>query len=106
MGGLSVDKMLINTKSVNVQMELNSKDELPQLKERIQYYISKEKAWLIKEKVKLTILDHVEDTDMDIWIQLLGRAGSVLRYYPSSKRIDIHAIIEFLKQEKAKQLEA
>ncbi|HEX2927247.1 MAG TPA: glycosyltransferase [Ruminiclostridium sp.] len=34
---------------------------------------------------RIKVYDHVEDTDLDIWIQLLGKCPSVPRYYPVSR---------------------
>lgn len=39
------------------------------------------------EKTKIIINDYVENTELDIWVQLLSEAKAKIRYYPNSKRI-------------------
>lgn len=36
---------------------------------------------------ELIVLDYVEDTDLDVWIQLLGKRNSIPKYYPVSRKI-------------------
>lgn len=42
--------------------------------------------------IKLKIIDYLEDTDLDIWVQLLGRRASTPQYIPVSKRKDFRRL--------------
>lgn len=42
-----------------------------------------------KENLNMIVYDHIEDTDLDIWIQLLGKRSSTPRYMPVSKKLNI-----------------
>lgn len=35
--------------------------------------------------LEVIVFDYLENSDLDIWIQLLGKRNSVLKYYPVSK---------------------
>lgn len=54
---------------------------------------------------KVIVNDYVENTDLDIWIQLLrNTAGSIL-YYPMSRRLDKKEMEIFLEEEKIRERE-
>lgn len=57
-------------------------EKLSQVKEEILELSS-------KEGLRPVVYDYVEATDLDIWIQLLGKRKSTPRYYPMSRRIDL-----------------
>ncbi len=38
------------------------------------------------ENLDIVVNDYLENTDLDIWIQLIGQRASIPRYYPISKR--------------------
>lgn len=40
-----------------------------------------------RDKVDIEVIDYVEDTDLDVWIQLLKDVKSIPKYYPASKRL-------------------
>lgn len=45
---------------------------------------------LVKHRgVELAIYDYVEDTDLDLWIQLMGTGNSIAKYFPVSKRLEM-----------------
>ena len=66
--------------SAPLEWNFSPNDDLAVFKERILEIISGEKKTLI-------INDHAENTDLDVWIQLLGEEGSGIRYYPVSRKI-------------------
>lgn len=53
--------------------------------------INEFKAYILeithKENYSIIVNDYTEDTDLDIWIQLIEGANSIPEYYPASKRI-------------------
>lgn len=57
------------------------KQELPEIKEKI-LEISREKG------VEITVKDHVEATDLDIWLQMLEVDKAVVNYMPGSAVLD------------------
>ncbi len=48
-----------------------------------------------KEENEIIIEDYLENTDLDIYIQLLRRTKGIVRYYPMSKKIDYEAAREY-----------
>jgi glycosyltransferase involved in cell wall biosynthesis len=46
------------------------------------------------EDIDIIVNDYLESTDLDIWIQLLGKRNSAPRYYPMSRKLKtaIHAL--------------
>lgn len=55
--------------------------------------------------VKAILYDYVENTDLDVWIQLLGRTRSTVKYYPMSRRINAKAMKETMNQIRAQKTE-
>ncbi|HEX3045339.1 MAG TPA: glycosyltransferase family 2 protein [Bacillota bacterium] len=39
---------------------------------------------------EIIVKDFVEDTDIDVWIQLMGRTKSIIKYFPMSKTYEIN----------------
>jgi glycosyltransferase involved in cell wall biosynthesis len=54
-------------------------------------------------EVKITVFDYVEDTDLDIWIQLLDPGKNPVRYFPMSRQIDVAAMARYIDAERARQ---
>ncbi|RCX20076.1 GT2 family glycosyltransferase [Anaerobacterium chartisolvens] len=80
-GREDIDFNLYHEKLPTLELvEFRDRERLPELKETL--------LCLSNEKNKEIIVnDYVEDTDLDIWIQLLGRRSSTPKYYPFSKRL-------------------
>ncbi|ETT65452.1 family 2 glycosyl transferase [Paenibacillus sp. FSL R7-277] len=64
---------------LKLKFEFSEKQDLEMLKETIE----KISDW---EGHELEIYDFIEDTDLDIWIQLLGKRKSSIRYYPMTMK--------------------
>ncbi|EMS73636.1 glycosyltransferase family 2 protein [Ruminiclostridium cellobioparum] len=65
-----------------VIINYNSTDNLEEVKAKI-LLLSKKKS------LKIVVQDHVENTDLDIWIQLLGKQKSTPMYFPASKQLEV-----------------
>jgi len=89
-------KNFVNGGCEEIQLDFYDKNELQSIKEKILYYTVDNRAVLI-------INDYVEDTDLDIWIQLLGKRSCLVKYFPKLKRIEKEAIVNFFKEETARQ---
>lgn len=63
-------------------INFKNKAELERLKE----YIIKNSS---KENLEIVIMDYVEDTDLDLWIQLTDFEGIMPQYHPVSKKITV-----------------
>lgn len=50
------------------------------------------------ERIDLTVLDYVNDTDLDIWIQLLGKRKSTPKYYPGFMRFNIPDMLKYIEK--------
>jgi GT2 family glycosyltransferase len=61
-----------------VVIDFDNEEELENVKERITG-LSKQKS------LRIIVRDHIETTDLDIWIQLLGTQNSTPLYFPLSK---------------------
>ncbi len=60
-----------------------------------------------KRNLVVVVNDYVENTDLDIWLQLLKcNVNSAARYFPMSKKIEIETAVEYLKNEKERQRRA
>ncbi len=80
-GRVDIDFNLYDEKpSTSELVEFRNRERLPELKETL--------LCLSNERNKEIIVnDYIEDTDLDVWIQLLGRRSSTPKYYPFSKRL-------------------
>jgi GT2 family glycosyltransferase len=56
-----------------------------------------------QDELKITVFDYVENTDLDIWVQLLDTTKNIVRYFPMSRRIDIAAMARYIESEKIRQ---
>lgn len=82
--------------SEKIDFDFINKNELEKLKENILHYAS-------KNKYMITVNDYVEESNLDVWIQLLGKTNSAIKYFPASKRINKNAMTDYLKTEKQRQ---
>lgn len=67
-------------KSDKAVLEFRNRLKLNQLKENIIQLSD-------QENLDIEVYDYCEDTDLDIWIQLLGMRKSIPQYFPISRRI-------------------
>lgn len=47
-----------------------------------------------KERMEIIVNDYVEDTDLDIWIQLLGKRNSTPKYFPISRKLSTNKLMD------------
>ncbi|HEX9059066.1 MAG TPA: glycosyltransferase family A protein [Clostridia bacterium] len=95
-GETSTNKVLMEIPIKKVELELRDKGELPHLKREM------EKLIYLKD-IKPILYDYVEDTDIDIWVQLLKSKINFIRYYPMSKRINVEKMMDYIDNEKKLQ---
>lgn len=69
-----------------ILINYNNNDNLEDVKAKI-LMLSKKKS------LKIVVEDHVENTDLDIWIQLLGKQKSTPMYFPASKQLEVMNIL-------------
>ncbi len=65
-----------------VIIKYNNTDNLEEVKAKI-LMLSQNKS------LKIVVQDYVENTDLDIWIQLLGKQRSTPMYFPASKQLEV-----------------
>lgn len=98
-GDLSTSKMLsfdINPKKAEIKIEFRNREKLTDVKRQL--------SLLIKSgETKIIVNDYVEDTDLDIWIQLLDTTHNIVRYYPMSRQFNIEGMTRFINSEKERQ---
>lgn len=56
-----------------------------------------------KPGLNIVLEDYDENTDLDVWIQMLGKTKSIVRYFPQSKKCDAHAFGIYIEEERARQ---
>lgn len=61
-----------------IVLEYKDQNKLDYFKKRIIEFSN-------RNGLEIIVYDYLENSDLDIWIQLLGRRNSVLKYYPVSK---------------------
>lgn len=49
-----------------------------------------------KESLNIIVRDYLEDTDLDLWIQLVGQTRAVISYFPISKIIDEYRLKSYI----------
>ncbi|MDN4066691.1 glycosyltransferase [Paenibacillus vini] len=64
---------------LRVRLEFSRKQDLEMLKEMIEEISD-------REGLELEIYDFIEDTELDIWIQLLGKRKSLIKYHPMTMK--------------------
>ncbi len=64
-----------------IELQCTKADQYPSLQEDI--IRSKDKNGTL-----IIVNDYCETTDLDIWIQLLGKTNALIHYFPMSKKID------------------
>jgi glycosyltransferase involved in cell wall biosynthesis len=98
-GDLSTSKILtfdMNPNKTQLRIDFKDKEKLSYVKELLTFLIQ-------SDEVKISLYDHVEDTDLDIWVQLLDTTKTIVKYYPVSKQIDIQGMTDYINEEKERQ---
>jgi glycosyltransferase involved in cell wall biosynthesis len=95
-GEVSSSKMMMELPLEKVEIEFRDKSKLSKIKQVIEQLIK-------RADIKPILYDYVEDTDLDIWIQLLKSKNNFIRYYPMSKRVDVEKMRSFIDNEKLLQ---
>ena len=95
-GELPTGMLMFGMPSKSIELNFMDKSKLDEIKKKLLY--------LSANGDLLPILyDHVEDTDLDIWVQELGVTKNTIKYYPMSKQIDTQKMLSFLEEEKKTQ---
>lgn len=96
-GEVSSNKVLMDLPYEKIEIRFKEKTELENVKHKI--------LELKKNKnIRPIVYDYVEDTDLDIWVQLLDyKTSNPVRYYPMSKRLNIHKMMDYIETEKVLQ---
>lgn len=71
--------------SEKIELQFTISDQYPSLQEKI--IRSKD-----KNDTLIIVNDYCETTDLDIWIQLLGKTNALIHYFPMSKKLDSKTI--------------
>jgi glycosyltransferase involved in cell wall biosynthesis len=95
-GEISPDKMLIDDNRKPITIDLKERSKLPEIEDLLLTLTA-------RDGLKIVVNDFVEDTDLDIWTNMLGVTRSVAKYHPASRRLDPKAMIRFLREEKNRQ---
>lgn len=93
-GELSVDKMLFEMPASEMRLDYMDK-------EKDQSFKSLLETVLTRNDSRVIISDYLEDTDLDVWIQLKNSTG--VKYYPASKRINQKNMLNYLIAERERQ---
>jgi len=81
--------LMRKTPSQEHVIEFKDPTELESVKETILELSSRENLYI-------TVRDYVEETDLALWIQLLGQTKAVIRYFPMSKVLDDDRLNSFV----------
>ncbi len=93
-GEITNDSAFLDANARYIGVDFMERKQLDSVKKLILRTMSRKDTILV-------INDYVEDTDLDIWIQLPGENGRInARYYPVSKRIDNKIAQRLLKSKK------
>lgn len=95
-GEVSSSKTLMELPTFKVELEFRERNKLETVKEVLLKLVE-------VDNCKTILYDYVEDSDLDIWIQLLGEDKNVVYYYPMSKRVDTKQLRAFIDHEKQLQ---
>lgn len=68
-----------------IVIEFKDKNTLEEIKETI-VTLSDRKG------LEIIVDDYIEDTDLDVWIQLLGKRNSTPKYYPVSRKLPVNQL--------------
>ncbi|OPX42330.1 chondroitin synthase [Ruminiclostridium hungatei] len=77
--------------SKRVTLDFMDKSTLADLKRTVMEYSA-------QKDIRLKIIDHLEETDLDIWVQLLGKRESTPQYVPVSKRKEFRRLLGFTRR--------
>jgi glycosyltransferase involved in cell wall biosynthesis len=88
-GQISYNNSTLRGIRKKVEINFNKSDNLDSIKDKI-LDLSKQKS------LKIIVNDYAENTDLDIWIQLLGKRESTPLYYPMSKYSQVNKVMGIL----------
>jgi glycosyltransferase involved in cell wall biosynthesis len=97
-GEIPMHKFNIVLPKKDIHFSYNNTTDIEYLKNEILKYVNEEQYNIILE-------DYLENADLDLWIQLLGKTKSVIRYFPQSKKIDVKEMAAFIDAERERQIE-
>lgn len=95
-GEVSSNKMFMEFPMKKHEIIFKDKDKLPEIKSKILQLIQ-------IDNIKPILYDYVEDSNLDIWIQLLKDSITPIWYYPMSRWIDVKKMRVFIDKEKELQ---
>ncbi|NLW47916.1 MAG: glycosyltransferase family 2 protein [Firmicutes bacterium] len=72
------------------RIQIKNKNQIEACKETV-------KALAAAKKNEIMVYDHVEDSDLHIWIQFLGRTESIVKYFPASRVMSEDSIKKYEK---------
>lgn len=79
-----------------IQIELHEGGKVEEIKEQIKVSLEAIRS----NEVEITVFDYQENSDLDIWVQLLDTPHNAVRYFPMSKQIDTQALREYINSVK------
>lgn len=93
-GDVSSSKIFMEPPLPKIEMYLRDSGDLKRIKKQILELRS-------VENIKPIVYDCAENTDIDIWIQLLDfNKNNAVRYYPMSKKIDLTGMMNYIESVK------
>jgi glycosyltransferase involved in cell wall biosynthesis len=95
-GEVSSSKVMMELPVEKVEIEFKDKSKLDKVKKVLLELVK-------RNDIKPVLYDYVEDTDIDIWIQLLKSKTNFIRYYPMSKQVDTASLRAYIDREKELQ---
>lgn len=95
-GEVSSSKMFMELPMDRFEIEFKDREKLNKIKDLILQLVK-------RTDIRPILYDYVEDTDLDIWIQLIKSKKNYIRYFPMSRRIDVLKMRDFIDNEKAQQ---
>ncbi|OGI07312.1 MAG: hypothetical protein A2Y40_03340 [Candidatus Margulisbacteria bacterium GWF2_35_9] len=96
-GKLPTSLLLLGKPQTKKEITLKDIRDLNSYKKEIE-------ALAIQGDIAPVIYDYLEDTDIDIWIQSLGRTKNIIQYFPMSKEINTNKMKSFIDDERSRQL--
>jgi glycosyltransferase involved in cell wall biosynthesis len=95
-GEVSNSKVMMERPVEKVEVEFRDKNKLDKIKKVLAELVE-------RNDIKPILYDYVEDTDLDIWVQLLKSKTNFIRYYPMSKQVDVPKLRAYIDKERELQ---